>query len=86
MTDVMDKRVRTLEDFALKTGFGTEERVEDLGDKIEELADRLDKAEAQGSDESFDMEDFTFGSYGDFASFVLTQKLPSCGMFWDIFS
>jgi hypothetical protein len=82
----LDERIRTLEDRALKLGTGTNGDVDDLGCKVVELSDRLDKAEAKGSDEYFTMEDFTFGSYGDFAAFILEQKVPTCGMFWNIFS
>jgi hypothetical protein len=57
-----------------------------MDSKLEELGDRLDKAEAKGTDESFSMEQFNFASYGDFVNFMLTNKIPSCGMFWDIFS
>jgi hypothetical protein len=32
------------------------------------------------------MKQFNFASYGDFAKFMQTNKIPSCGMFWDIFS
>jgi hypothetical protein len=34
MTGIMDKRVRTLEDLALKTGSGADDRIDDLGDKV----------------------------------------------------
>jgi hypothetical protein len=61
-------------------------KIEDIDSKLEELGDRLDKAAAKGTDESFLMEQFNFASYGDFANFMLTNKIPSCGMFWDIFS
>jgi predicted nucleic acid-binding Zn-ribbon protein len=82
----LDERIRTLEEWALKLGTDTNGDVDDLGCKVVELSDRLDKAEAKGSDECFTMEDFAFGSYGDFTPFMLEHKVPTCGMFWDIFS
>jgi predicted nucleic acid-binding Zn-ribbon protein len=77
----LDERIRTLEDRALQLGTDTNDDVDDLGCKVVALSDRLDKAEAKGSDECFTMEDFAFGSYGDFAAFMLEHKVPTCGMF-----
>jgi hypothetical protein len=84
----LDNRVLQLEDRAVYNGTGLYpgDTMDDVDEKITELENRMDKAEAQGSDDSFVMEDFNFASYGDFAQFMLTNKIPSCGMFWDIFS
>jgi hypothetical protein len=32
------------------------------------------------------MDQFTFGSFAEFAQMVLDEKIPSSGMFWDLFS
>jgi tellurite resistance protein len=84
----LDNRVLQLEDRAIHNGTGRDsgDKMGDINEKINELGNRMDKAEAQRSDVSFVMEDFNFASYGDFAQFMLNSKIPSCGMFWDIFS
>jgi hypothetical protein len=84
----MNERVRTLESYALKNGLtdGLEDKFDSMCHNVELLGDRMDKTEAKGSEESFEMEGFVYSSYGDFASTVLSEKIPSCGMFWDLFS
>jgi hypothetical protein len=57
-----------------------------LQDQIDNLTLRVDKAEAHGSAESFEMDQFAFGSFAEFLQRVLDEKVPSSGMFWDLFS
>jgi hypothetical protein len=57
-----------------------------LQDQIDNLTSRVDKAEAHGSAESFEMDQFAFGSFAEFTQMVLDAKVPSSGMFWDLFS
>jgi hypothetical protein len=77
-----------LESYALKSGSteGLEDKFDSMCHNIDLLGDRMDKTEAKGSEESFEMEGFVYSSYGDFASTVLSEKIPLCGMFWDFFS
>jgi hypothetical protein len=86
--DGLNARVRVLENHALNNDSRTalEEKFEVLGHEFDMIGDRLDKVETKGTDESFEMEGFAFASYADFAKTVLNEKIPSCGMCWDLFS
>jgi hypothetical protein len=57
-----------------------------IGEQIEDLTKRVEKTEARGSDEVFEMDQFIYGSYSDFAQMVLDDKVPTTGVFWDLFS
>jgi hypothetical protein len=85
-SDLRD-RVRMLENHALQTSSNDihEDKYEVLDHEVSRLSNRMDKVEAKGSEESFEMEGFTYSSYSDFTSTVLSDKIPSCGMFWDLF-
>jgi hypothetical protein len=62
------------------------ERNSGLQDQIDNLTLRVNKAEAHGADESFEMDQFAFRSFAEFAQMVLDEKVQSSGMFWDLFS
>jgi hypothetical protein len=57
-----------------------------IGEQIEDPTKRVEKTEARGSDEVFKMDQFIYGSYSDFAQMVLDDKVPTTGVFWDLFS
>jgi hypothetical protein len=51
------------------------------------LSVRVDKTEVKGSDEAFELGQFTFGSFAEFAKMLLLdEKVPTRGNFWDLFS
>jgi uncharacterized protein YukE len=78
----LKNRVWALEDRSATSGSTDclEDKCGALEDNIERLTDRMDKSEAGGIEESFQMEDFAFSSYGDFARTVLSERIPSCGI------
>jgi hypothetical protein len=52
-----------------------EEKFELLGHEFDRIGDRIDKVETKGTEESFEMEGFSFASYADFAKTVLNEKI-----------
>jgi hypothetical protein len=50
------------------------------------LSARVDKMEVKGSDEAFELDQFPYGSFAEFAKMLLDEKAPMCGNFWDLFS
>jgi hypothetical protein len=67
-------------------GGGGVARISAITDELDRLTERMDRADSRGPDESFEMEDFSYNSYIDFRKFLLLEKVPSCGMYWDLFS
>jgi hypothetical protein len=77
-----------LESYTLNNGTttGLNDKQDNMSHDIKKLGDRMDKVEAKGAEESFEMEGFVYSLYGDFASSILSKRIPSCGIFWDLFS
>jgi hypothetical protein len=59
---------------------------QDLGVQIDDLTKRVEKTEARGSDEVFEMDQFLFSLYSDFEQMVFDEKVLMSGVFWDLFS
>jgi hypothetical protein len=78
----LEVSVKLLENCAPSTGPDTP----NLEDQIDALAKRVGKTEARGSEEVFGMDQFIYGSYPDFAQMVLDERVPTSGVFWDLFS
>jgi hypothetical protein len=51
-----------------------------------ELEARLQTIERQGGSDCIHLNDKKFGSTFDLESWVKDQEIPSCGLFWDLFS
>jgi hypothetical protein len=58
----------------------------DLTDRLDEMESRVSRAEAIAGDEMFELGEHVFGSFKDFGKWVLQEKVPTSGIFWDIFS
>jgi hypothetical protein len=81
-----DRKLVTDERASSALGNASGERNLGLQDQIDNLTLRVNKAEAHGTDESFEMDQFAFGSFAEFTQMVLDEKVQSCRMFWDLFS
>jgi hypothetical protein len=46
----------------------------------------MERVEAGGSDEAFEQDEHAFPTFSDFSDMVLRDKIPSSGVYWDIFS
>jgi hypothetical protein len=59
---------------------------DDVKLRVDDLTKRVEKTEARGSGEVFEMDQFLFASYSDLAQMVFDKKAPTSGVFWDLFS
>jgi hypothetical protein len=87
--DMPKRRVATLEDKADFGGIAIGQMEHDESEVREQIADlskRLDKAEAKGSDEIFELDGYTFASFSDFTQYVKGEKMPTSGVFWGLSS
>jgi len=57
-----------------------------LTSKVDKALKRLGEIEGRVTGESFSMSNQTFCSKSEVADWLLTEKVPSCGFFWDLFS
>jgi hypothetical protein len=53
---------------------------------LSEVESRVSRAEARGGDEMFELGEYAFGLFDDFAKWVLEENVPTSGSFWDMFS
>jgi hypothetical protein len=53
---------------------------------LSEVESRVSRAEARGDDEMFELGEYACGSFDDFVKWVLEEKVPTSGIFWDMFS
>jgi hypothetical protein len=79
-------RVDTLEQLANESDDAGSQKDESLQDEVGELTRRVVKAESRGNDESFELYGFAFASFSDCLTMVVLEKIPSSGLFWDLFS
>jgi hypothetical protein len=84
----LESRVDGLESGSLEPQIGSSggAALAAITDELDRMTERLDRAESRGPDESFEMKDFSYNSYIDFRKYLLTEKVPSCGMYWDLYS
>jgi hypothetical protein len=59
---------------------------DDIKLRVDDLIKRVESTEAQGSGEVFEMDQFLFASYSDLTQMVFDEKVPTSGVFWDLFS
>jgi hypothetical protein len=57
-----------------------------IDNRLSEVESRVSRAEARGGDEMFELGEYAFGSFDDFAKWVLEEKVPTSGIFWDMYS
>jgi hypothetical protein len=57
-----------------------------IQEQLNQLSTRVDKTEVRGSDKAFELDQFSFGSFAEFGKMALDEKIPTAGMFWDLFS
>jgi hypothetical protein len=55
------------------------------GDKLQDLEKRMERVEAGGSGEAFELDDHAYPT-SDFTNSVVKEKIPSSGLYWDLFS
>jgi hypothetical protein len=60
--------------------------VDAVNNRLDEMTQRLNKVEARGVHEIFELDGYTFTSFAEFAQVVKDEQIPSSGMFWDLFS
>jgi hypothetical protein len=58
----------------------------DLQSSVDKALKRLGEIEGRATGESFQMHGITFCSRNEVADWLLIEKVPSCGCFWDFFS
>jgi hypothetical protein len=57
-----------------------------MQDKVNKTLKPLGKIEGRATGESFAMNRLTFCSRSEVANWLVAEKVPSCGFFWDLFS
>jgi hypothetical protein len=57
-----------------------------IQEQLDQLSTRVDTTEVRGLDEAFELDQFSFGSFAEFGKMALDEKIPTAGMFWDLFS
>jgi hypothetical protein len=75
--DLLGTRMEAVEKSTGDARWGEELRV--LRASMTEMEDRV-------TDSGFELDDFHFGSKAELRKFVVDEKVPSCGLFWDLFS
>jgi hypothetical protein len=73
--------IQTLEQGSPALGSGS-----GLQGKVDKALKRLGEIEGRATGESFAMNGMTFCSRSEVADWLLAEKVPSCGFFWDLFS
>jgi hypothetical protein len=80
----LESRVATLE--GVRAPGSATEKSAGEGDRMQDLEKRIKRVEAGGTDEGFELDEHAYPTYSDFADFVIRDKLPSSGLYWDLFS
>jgi hypothetical protein len=56
------------------------------GEELRVLRTSMTEIEDQVTDSGFELDDFQFGSKAELRKFVVDEKVPSCGLSWELFS